>query len=532
MRKQSKVFESVICSEAVDECSELLRGFLGECRIDDKDILRYTLTVEEILLNYLTDNEEETYLKLSMGEKVAGYYIQLEIGGAANNVFIDQDEENGVYCGSILRNLSLSPDYRYLGKTNIYSFRIKKKSLNSIVKLMIAIAAALIIGSVGFLFSDALRQSMLDTVVLPLHNAFLDILGCIAGPMIFLSVAWGIYGIGDAATLKNVGRKLIFNYIGVVFIAVVAAFFMCLPVFTLNYSAQSGGGSELSAIVSMLLGIIPKDIFSPFVSGNTLQIILLAAVIGIAMLFLGRKTDYVAQVIEQINYIVQFLIEAIGKLVPYFIFIVVVKSMWSGMMSAVISVYKLFAVFIPVLLIVFIGMTLYTALKNKLSPLYLARKGLPTLLVAFVTASSAAAFGSNMKLCRDEYGINDTILSFGLPLGMVTFKPTTAVSFLVLAMFLAEMYGVGVSASWFIVMIICVWILAIATPPIPGGALTAYTVLLAQLGIPAEALAIALACDAVFDFIVTGFDQYMLPMALLNKANYFNMANPNVSAKS
>lgn len=61
---------------------------------------------------------------------------------------------------------------------------------------------------------------------------------------------------------------------------------------------------------------------------------------------------------------------------------------------------------------------------------------------------------------------------------------------------------------------------------------TNYTVLLAQLGIPAEALAIALACDAVFDFIVTGFDQYMLPMALLNKANYFNMANPNVSAKS
>ena len=131
-------------------------------------------------------------------------------------------------------------------------------------------------------------------------------------------------------------------------------------------------------------------------------------------------------------------------------------------------------------------------------------------------------------MSEKEYGIDDTIASFGIPLGMVTFKPTTALNYISVALFFSESYHVEVSASWVIVMVLTATILAIATPPIPGGALTAYTVLFAQMGIPAEALAIALACDTLFDFVDTGCDQFLIPFTLLGQANRLGLVDRDV----
>ena len=72
----------------------------------------------------------------------------------------------------------------------------------------------------------------------------------------------------------------------------------------------------------MILNIFPANILSPFVEGNTLQIIFLAFVIGLSMIFLGQRTSAVAKAVEQINYIITFLMGTISTFVPYFVFIV------------------------------------------------------------------------------------------------------------------------------------------------------------------------------------------------------------------
>lgn len=251
-------------------------------------------------------------------------------------------------------------------------------------------------------------------------------------------------------------------------------------------------------------------------------------VIGIAMLFLGRKTTSVAKAVEQINHIVQFLVEFISKLVPYFIFIVLVRMIWSNTLSIMLTVGKLFCVFIAAIIVMLIGMVVYTSICTHTGISLLVKKGLPTLLIALSTASSAAAFGTNMTACHKSYGIDDKISSFGIPLGMVTFKPATAVCYMAMSLFFAQMYSVDISIAWIIIMLFSASTLAIATPPIPGGSITSYTVLFAQLGIPAEAIAIALACDALFDFISTGVDQFLLPMVLLNQAGKLGMVDRKV----
>lgn len=531
MKFKNEIFETKLNAHAVDECSRRTEEFLISLKVPKRIIVRHKLTVEEILLKMMDEGAEGAAVRFMTGKRYFSPFISLEIEGEAYNVYSQKNTEQSILGDSILRNLGLSPDYSYINDANVYGFRLKKKSLGPFATLLIALACAVVIGMAGLAVSENVRNGILDMLILPLHDTFLNILGCIAGPMVFLSVAWGIYGIGDAATLKKVGRKILSGYMGTVMVMAALVGVLCLPVFKLDFSSSIGGVSEASSVLEMILGIIPQNIFSPFIEGNTLQIIFLAVVIGIAMLFLGQKTDFVAVVVEQINYIVQFLIEIISKLVPYFIVLVIVKLMWSESAGTFLSVWKLFAVFIAAIMILVVCVVGYTSMRNRVSPALLVSKGLPTLLIAVTTASSAAAFGTNMKACRNEYGIDDKIASFGIPLGMVTFKPTTAINYIVMALFFAEMYETQASVPWYMICIFTASVLAIATPPIPGGAMTAYTVLFAQLGIPPEALAIALACDTLFDFLATGGDQFLLPMELLNQGSRMGLVDRNILTK-
>jgi Na+/H+-dicarboxylate symporter len=116
-------------------------------------------------------------------------------------------------------------------------------------------------------------------------------------------------------------------------------------------------------------------------------------------------------------------------------------------------------------------------------------------------------------------------VEFGQPVGGVVFMPSTAINFIVCAVYMASYYKVNVSVLWFIIAVILCTFVAIATPPVPGGAIAAYTVIFAQLGIPSAALAIVVTMDILFDFISTAFDGAFLQLELIRQADENKMLN-------
>ena len=95
-------------------------------------------------------------------------------------------------------------------------------------------------------------------------------------------------------------------------------------------------------------------------------------------------------------------------------------------------------------------------------------------------------------------------------------KPVSAATFLLLAFFFADKYGLSCSTDWIVTAAIVSAAVAIATPPVPGGGAIAYSALLLPLGIPTEALTVALAIDIVIDFLVTAFQMSTLQLTLVN----------------
>ena len=96
-------------------------------------------------------------------------------------------------------------------------------------------------------------------------------------------------------------------------------------------------------------------------------------------------------------------------------------------------------------------------------------------------------------------------LDVGFPIGIVIYMPCVSVYFASISLYLAELYHVKVSLSWFIMVVLISSVLAIAVPPVPGAMLTCYGILLSQLGIPSEGLLLAAAMDIIMDFVFAGF---------------------------
>ena len=514
-------------AEAVEEfCSKYIKS-------DHKEILRYRLTIEECMLEWFDEDSYGKKFVFTCGKnRFKAPEIKLEFDGAAKNPFVKAKDENfGVFGESTMRTLGLSPVYSYKDGWNSLSFSVKKEGMNGLLRLVFVFAAAAVVGLLGpVLIPEKIMASLLDIVINPVYDTFFGVLTTIAGPMIFLSVTWGIYGIGDASSLSKIGKKVMFHFLRNDFLVVIfgVAF---IPILGLKVMGGSAGGSEASSIMQLILGIFPKNIIEPFESGNTLQIIVLAFAVGIALIYMGKKTQAVARAIEEINYMLQFLMNFIGKLVPFMVFVVIVSLFWSGSFGIVAETWKLILALLVGFFVTILVFTAYTAWKQQISVFKIMKKCTPSFFVALFTASSAAAFNSNMEICKKKLGVKDTISSFGIPLGMVMNNPIAALNNLVVIIFFAVQYELECSVSWVIIAVIVSAIVAIASPPIPGGGTIAYTLLFAQMGLPSEALAIALAVDLLTDFVITASEMYCLLPALVNAAAATDMLDRRILEK-
>jgi len=520
-----------LTNAAIDEISEKAEEFLAELKTESKNQLRIRLVLEEILLDWQSAFSSEVPCRIKLGKRLGRPYLQLELEGTPCNPLEQDTEEYGSYRSRLMANMGLSPLYSYENGKNKIIFKLKKQKASPLLSLAITAAAAVIVGLTGLLLPEAWRTCLLDRLLSPLNKTFFNMLGTVAGPMVFLSVAWGICGIGDTATFGRIGKRMLLHFLKVFSLVGILACLLALPFFSLQFVQQAGGGAQLDRLLQMVLDFIPSNIITPFQTGNTLQIILMAVAVGSALLVLSRQVDLVTRAVEQLNYVVQFLMELISKLLPAFIFIVLVQMIWSGSLGVVLRAWKLVLVFLLLNVVLMATLTGWAALQAKVSPLLIMKKALPAFAIAVTTASSVASFGTCVNSCEKKLGIPSQLTGFGLPLGMVLFWPSSVICYISVCLYAAEIAAVECSLIWLILAVFTATVLATASPPIPGGGLTCYTILFTQLGLPEDILVVILALDMVFDFVITGVNVYALQIEMLLQAKRWNMLDEAVLRK-
>jgi len=492
----------------VDEFSEYIAQALKDTKLSQKDVLRFRISVETSMLAWLEQLGEGAECTFELSRRFGRIAITVTCEGEKCNPQQASNEEFGILeNSSLLQSLGLSVGYSYENGINRIRLMPSSGFVQQLAPIMIALALGIGLALALKAINPAAATNINTQIVDPVFSTMMSVLRAIASPLIFLAVLSGIYGIGDIASLGTIGKKLLGRFFFMTFVTLGVTFAILLTMVGTDFGSNAAGKGEIEAILDLVLQFVPSDIVSPFLNGNMLQIITISVACGLVMLILGDRVSELSKIVDQIYSVVQLLMEAIGRLVPGFIFISIVSLVLSNdgidIRNIIQPVIAIAGTFLVMAVIIY---PIILKIKYNIGFSMLMKKLLPTFLVAFTTASSAAAFSVNVETCETKLGISDKITRFGVPLGQVVFMPIAAAEYLTISMVMAKSWNVEISITWIVTAIIVCGILSIATPPIPGGAMSIFTVLFLQLNIPNMALPIALGIDLLIDYVITAGD--------------------------
>ena len=518
-----------LSAQTIDLVSAICVQKLEEAGADKKDIIRIRLSLEEILGNWL-EKLSGALVQVDSGRKFGRDYLKISVNGPFMDAW-EKNNEEYLITSRIISQTGISFSYTYKNGKNCLTCNPKKKaSKGQLTQLLVAIILAVVLGFGVRLLPQL--QSIASQISYPIFNVILGAIRAVSSPLVFLSVCCGIVSIGDLSVVGKIGKKLIIRMIrGTFVLAVIIALIGCL-LFPLTKGAGSDATRNFSEIIQLVLGIVPSDIITPFQNGNALQLVFLGICLGITLLILGERVSALHSTLNQMNDTIQFLMGTLGKVVPLFIFLSLFNLMLSDFDSGFMSLLKVFIIAIPGSILVPLFYVIMTAIRLSISPILLIKKMMPTYLIALSTASSAAALTTNLETCEKELGIPKKVADFAIPLGQVIYKPGFVIGLFVVVLCMAEYYGIHITPQFLIMAILTVGILSMAAPPVPGGALSVITVMFVQLGIPEEAIALAVAISSVLDFFMTSAGLSCLQIQVMFAAESVGMLDRNSLEKT
>lgn len=379
-------------------------------------------------------------------------------------------------------------------------------------KIIIALILGVIAG-VSLSFAPPNVFSVIDTYALnPVGQLFLNLIMMIVVPIVFVSIVLGTVGLGDPAKLGKIGIQTISFYLVTTAIALVIG----LGVGYLLEPGKEGsfniGDAAYEAetpppIMETLIDIIPQNPIEAMTTGNMLQIIAFAIFIGLALAVLGEKTIGIHRLFEQANEILIYLVNVIMKTAPYGAFALIASAIGDAGLNALGSMAMYMVAVVLALLIH--GVVTYSLAiwgLGKASPLKFYKGFFPAMSVGFSTSSSSATLPVAMQCAQDNLGVKKSISSFVQPLGATINMDGTAIMQAVATVFIAQVYAIPLGFNEIIMIILTATLASIGTAGVPGVGLIMLAMVLKQVGLPVEGIALIIGVDRLLDMLRTSLN--------------------------
>jgi Na+/H+-dicarboxylate symporter len=162
-----------------------------------------------------------------------------------------------------------------------------------------------------------------------------------------------------------------------------------------------------------------------------------------------------------------------------------------------------FIVNIVLHLIATAGIYVVIALSGRVSVLTFARAMVPASVVGMGSRSSLASLPAMVKSATDMLKLPPTATGFVLPLCASVFKLTSAIYWVVGALFVAKLYGIELSTANLALVAASSVVLNFSTPGIPSGGMLLQVPLYTSIGLPVEGIGILIALDTLPDMFKT-----------------------------
>ncbi len=349
----------------------------------------------------------------------------------------------------------------------------------------------------------------------PIGDLFIRAITMLIVPLIFVSLVAGVASLQDLATMGRLGAKTFALYLALTAVAIsiglaLSAIFkpgVGVDIGTASASNVNADASEAPTITDTVLGLVPTNPIEAFATGNVLQIIVFAVLFGIAIVLAGDVAKPVKNFFDSAAEVMYRLTSIIIAFAPYGVFALMVwvagtygLDVLAPLAKVIGMVYLGCAIHV---LVVYGGLIKFAA---RLNPVRFFQGSVEPMMVAFTNTSSSGTLPVTMMAAERNLGVSRRISSFVLPLGATINMDGTALYQGVVAVFIAQAYGVDLSTSQYLTIVLTATLASIGTAGVPGAGLIMLSLVLTSIGLPLEGVAIIAGIDRILDMARTSMN--------------------------
>ena len=378
-------------------------------------------------------------------------------------------------------------------------FMKEKKKMSLAMQIFIALVLAI---AAGLLLQK--HAQFAETYIKPFGTIFLNLLKFIVVPIVLFSIMCGIISMRDIKKVGAIGLKTVVYYMCTTAFAITIGliggnlFKKMFPVIaTTDLSYQVG---EKTSLMDTIVNIFPSNFISPMAEANMLQVIVMALLIGFAIILVGEeKNTRIITACNDLNDVFMKCMEMILKLSPIGVFCLlcpVVAANGATIIGSLAMV--LLAAYVCYIVHAVVVYSFAVKTIGGISPLTFFKEMLPAIMFAFSCASSVGTLPINLK-CTEKLGAKREIASFVLPLGATINMDGTAIYQGICAIFIASCYGIHLTLSQMLTIVLTATLASIGTAGVPGAGMVMLAMVLTSVGLPVDGIALVAGVDRIFD---------------------------------
>ncbi|MCR5747789.1 MAG: dicarboxylate/amino acid:cation symporter [Lachnospiraceae bacterium] len=492
----------------IPRAMEFLDDIFKKRKIKPKNIVRSKLAAEEIIRTMIHHADDDSTITLSVRNLFGEYKLYFRSSGKEfseediEKLMVSTkddswDKEANAVIHQMLRKL-LANDFsiRNANGINKATLIVHRSSYTNLIITLAAAVLGILTGLImQFYVPQFISKGITDFLLIPVYTLFMNALKLIVAPLVFCSIASSIADFGNLKALGKIAVRTVIMYIITSFLAIMVGL-LTYHIFPIGDTTLAGivtaSGEAVEenhlsvSILDTLIDTVPTNIIAPFNDSNMLQIIFLAVAIGLASSVISEKTTILKELLDALNMALSMITAVIINGIPIIVFCAMAKMMVKmDIMNLMHVIFWVPVIYFGDILMICLYLLLLLILTG-LNPLKFLKKYIPAMLNAFTLSSSNAALPASMKQC-DELGISKQLYSFTLPLGATINMDGSCITLMITSLFFSKVFGLPVTASVLLSLFISIMVLSVGSPGVPGGVLICITILISQIGIPAEA---------------------------------------------
>ena len=383
-------------------------------------------------------------------------------------------------------------------------------------KILLAMIAGIFVGaglnvvlpvlseSSVFLLNKYVVEGLFELV----GQVFIASLKLLVVPLVLVSLICGSSSMGDSARMGPIAVKTLLLYLGTTAVAISMALFIAVLVspgeaVSLDTNVMFEAKSP-PPLIQVLIDIFPSNPFAAMAEGRMLQVIVFALLVGYSISHAGEAGVRIANFFRDMEEVVMRMVSVMMAFAPYGVFALLAKLFAT---MGIGTILDLAAYFFTVLGVLVLHGALTYGLMVKaftgLSPVPMFQKMRRVWAFAFSTASSGATLPITLRTVEKGLGVKNSVAGFTVPLGATINMDGTAIMQGVATVFIAQAYGIDLTLSTFVTVILTATLASIGTAAVPGVGLITLALVLEQAGLPLEGIALIIGVDRLLDMVRT-----------------------------